>query len=129
MEDLEPMSDRYILRGQTPVKETNLQAWAQCFDSADRIVRKTEIPGPLKISVSTVFLGLDHNYGPPEDGPILFETMVFGGCLHDTQHRYRTWEEAVAGHKKMAQKALHHAKARHLALAGSDGLPGAEDLK
>lgn len=50
--------------------------------------------------VSTVFLGLDHNYtgrGPP----VLFETMIFGpDSLAETDMwRYCTWDEAEAGHK------------------------------
>jgi hypothetical protein len=52
-----------------------------------------------KIVVSTTFLGLDHNWrrsGPP----LLFETMIFNGPLHDHQQRYATWEEAEAGHRQ-----------------------------
>lgn len=52
--------------------------------------------------VSTVFLGIDHNFFAKDD-PILFETMVFGGgeefdgeCI-----RYRTSEQALEGHKDM----------------------------
>jgi len=49
------------------------------------------------VSVSTVFLGLDHSWG---DGPpMLFETMIFGGEHDEDQWRYSTWGEAVAGHK------------------------------
>lgn len=51
-----------------------------------------------KIRVSTIFLGLDHNWA---DGPvILFETMIFGGKHDEYQERYSTWDEAVEGHKK-----------------------------
>ena len=47
--------------------------------------------------VSTVFLGLDHNWG---DGPpAVFETMVFTNEADDSgQWRYSSWDEAVAGH-------------------------------
>ncbi len=48
--------------------------------------------------VSTVFLGLDHQYG---DGPpLVFETMVFEGEGFGDLYceRYATWEDAEAGH-------------------------------
>lgn len=50
--------------------------------------------------VSTVFLGLDHNYSD-EGPPILFETMIFCGdkTLHEYQERYATWKEAEVGHQ------------------------------
>lgn len=50
------------------------------------------------IHVSTVFLGLNHQYG---DGPpLLFETMIFGGDHDNYQERYCTWAEAEEGHKR-----------------------------
>lgn len=48
------------------------------------------------ISVSTVFLGIDHGYNGQV---LLFETMIFGGEHDGYQERYTTWEEAVSGHK------------------------------
>ncbi|MCX4232111.1 hypothetical protein [Streptomyces ortus] len=51
--------------------------------------------------VSTVWLGLDHNYG---DGPpLLFETMVFGEGSWAEQdcQRYSTELEARIGHTEM----------------------------
>lgn len=47
--------------------------------------------------VSTVFLGVNHNY---DDGPpTLFETMLFTDDDRDqSMWRYSTWDEAVAGH-------------------------------
>ena len=64
------------------------------------------------IEVSTIFMGLDHNFSN-EGPPILFETMVFGGALDQEQARYATWEEAEAGHKamvEMVKKELAEAK-------------------
>ena len=54
--------------------------------------------------VSTVFLGMDHSFGR-EGGPVLFETMVFGGPLDGEQDRYRTIDEARAGHAAMVERA------------------------
>ena len=67
--------------------------------------------------LSTVFLCLDHSMGRP-GGPILYESMWFGGPNDGDQRRYRTREEALAGHQEMlnevagydeAAKAIHEA--------------------
>lgn len=88
------MNGHYILDGHTPVPVDDLFAWGRWFEvDANRRVGRDEIGG---VSVSTVFLGLD--YGYPSRGPILFETMIFGGSHDQHQVRYATWNEAVAGH-------------------------------
>jgi len=83
----------YILEGKTP-KEADMMEWAKWFETAERHVAKTEIS--KEVNVSTVFLGLDHNYGGGT--PILFETMILGGEHDEYQERYATYEEAEAGH-------------------------------
>ena len=95
------MSENYILNGHNPVK-VDLMAWAKWFETADRKVARTLLPEGVK--VSTVFLGIDHNFGD-KGPPILFETMIFGGSLDEEMDRYSTWEEAEAGHKRMVTKA------------------------
>jgi hypothetical protein len=68
-------------------------------------VARTEITD--KCSVSTVVLGLDHNWGRGE--PMLFETMIFGSALDQDQWRYATWDQAARGHDAAvaeARKAL-----------------------
>lgn len=57
---------------------------------------------PSEISVSTVFLGLNHGYPRGEEPPILFETMVFWGGheLDNDGERYATLDEAKAGHAR-----------------------------
>ena len=92
------MSDHYILEGHKAVK-TDLMTWARRFERTDRAVRKTTIDD---VEVSTVFLGLNHQYG---DGPpLLFETMIFGGKLYQEQDRCTTWEEAEAMHEAMCER-------------------------
>ena len=50
-------------------------------------------------TVSTVFLGIDHEFRPNGPG-VWYETMIFGGDRHDGyQRRYRTRAEAEAGHE------------------------------
>lgn len=94
-------TDKYILDGHKPVIEKDLMKWAAWLEDADRSVGKTEIS--KDVSVSTVFLGLDHQFG--EGPPLIFETMVFGGPLDQYEERYSTWEEAEAGHKRWVEKA------------------------
>lgn len=61
----------------------------------NRIVKQDRFAGIL---VSTVFLGLDHNYG---DGlPLLWETMIFNGEHDQYQERYSSKEGALAGHQE-----------------------------
>jgi hypothetical protein len=91
----------YILdEHRIPVPIEDPIRWGKWFQSADRVVRK-EYVGPYL--VSTVFLGLNHNWtgGPP----ILFETMVFidGGSL-DEQTRCSTWDQALQMHENMVAK-------------------------
>jgi hypothetical protein len=103
------MIDKYILRGKTPVPVKGLFEWGEWMQTADRRVAHDDIDG---VSVSTVFLGLDHGFG--HGAPKLFETMVFG-LDDDYQERYSTWAEAEAGHARavaivraQARDADHH---------------------
>jgi hypothetical protein len=59
------------------------------------------------VTVSTVWLGLDHNWWP-DRAPLIFETMIFGGKLDLECWRYSTEEQALAGHAD-AVKLLHAA--------------------
>lgn len=90
----------YILVGRTPVA-VDLMTWGKWFEKNDRRVDATRINS--KCSVSTVFLGLDHNHRGGE--PILFETMIFGGPLDGEQWRYHTWEQAERGHAEAVSSA------------------------
>jgi hypothetical protein len=51
-----------------------------------------------EISVSTVFLGLDHSWN--NKGLILWETMIFGGINDQYQERYSSYEDALEGHQR-----------------------------
>jgi hypothetical protein len=48
------------------------------------------------ITVSTVWLGLDHDY--LTGGPIIFETMTFGDPWQNEMERYSSEEAAIRGH-------------------------------
>ncbi len=107
----------YILDNRKAIP-CDLLVWAKMFESQYCSVAKTDIKRSklkvwlnkwLKIKkyepclVSTIFLGLNHNWGP--GSPLIFETMVFGGKHDQEMDRYSTWEEAEEGHKKMCKVA------------------------
>ena len=92
------MGDYYILDGKE-VKEVDLITWAKWYEKTERHVAYEKIGD---VRVSTVFLGLNHNFG--DGAPILFETLVFGGPLDGEMDRYTTWEQAEAGHKAMVER-------------------------
>ena len=103
----DPLTGRahhYRLVGQS-FQPVSLREWATItMQGEDRRVRLTRV-GPFEIS--TVFLGLDHNFfgdGPP----ILFETMTFlrgeglqdAEGMNDEDGRACTWPEAERMHQR-----------------------------
>jgi hypothetical protein len=57
--------------------------------------------------ISTIFLGLDHSFSNlVPGGPILFETMVFGGPCDQEMDRYGTRAEAMHGHAAMVARVM-----------------------
>lgn len=97
---------RYILVDGVPVPEPDLFKWAAWMEgakgSSDWILARTTISKEVK--VSTVFLGLDHNFdleGPPE----VFETMIFGGPKDQHCWRYSTKADALLGHENAIAQA------------------------
>jgi hypothetical protein len=97
-------SDRYILDEQGNPKECNdLLEWGRWFqENGDK--RQVAISNIGETRVSTVFLGLDHNFVSSGE-PVLFETMVFVGRESMECQRYTTRDDALAGHAKMAAMA------------------------
>ncbi len=99
----------YILDGKIAKQCRSLMELAIWMETADCRVACDEIDG---IVVSTVFLGLDHNFFGNLDGnsdPLLFETMIFAGNWDgEEMRRYFTWEEAEAGHREMVAEVIKH---------------------
>jgi hypothetical protein len=100
---------RYILDGHTPVPCEDLITWAKWIERTDE--RRVALTETRDLRVSTVFLGLDHNFGVPwGTDPILFETMVFrrkgDNWEGDECERYRTWDEAEAGHQRWVKDVI-----------------------
>lgn len=121
------MTDKYILTDDHQVvPEPDLLTWAKWLGEAERSVGK-EMVGPY--CVSTVFLGLDQDFIGMIFGhrtnahPLIFETMIFDESREESspffsrtfhpsfnfQRRYRSWDEAAAGHEyavKIATRML-----------------------
>lgn len=74
-----------------------LDEFANMYSDKNFVLAQNKIKDSL---VSTVFLGLDHNYG--DNGlPILWETMIFPDSGGDNyQVRYSSYKEAIEGHLK-----------------------------
>ena len=89
--------------GHDPVPVDDVRTWAAFFENlAARQVACIEAD---VVTVSTVFLGLDHNYSGV-GAPILFETLVFGGAHDGEMWRYATWKQAEHGHLEAVRLAL-----------------------
>lgn len=111
---------KYILDGKTPKPIHDLIAWAKWFENGENRRVAEKYIGVFfcgfqidTIRVSTIFLGMDHNFlqiGPP----VLFETMIFGGPRDGWQERCCTWEEA----EKMHEEAIGIAKANRVVRFG-----------
>ena len=99
------MSDMYVLDGKVPVRCDDTTTWGKTYaNNTKRRVARDELGD---VSVSTMFLGLDHSFG---DGPPqLFETMVFGGPLDGEMERCSTWSEAELQHMEMCMRVVKEA--------------------
>jgi hypothetical protein len=97
------MDNWYIFDLETglPVKMKSLEEYG-AFMKDNKILVQTTL---ATCWVSTVFLGLDHQYG--EGPPLVFETMVFlskGNLSEIDADRYTTRDEALAGHKRFVEQ-------------------------
>ena len=90
----------YMLNPDHSIREAkDIIEWATSFEGVSRFVAKTSLENGM---ISTVFLGIDHNWGNGK--PLFFETMVFDGPLDGEMARYHTWDEALQGHKAMVER-------------------------
>ena len=108
----------YILdENDIPIEVDDGIEWARWFEKNRNKKRVASTHVTPEIWVSTVFLGLDHQYG---DGPpLIYETMVFnkddgGGDMR----RYSTRSEAMIGHIK----AVDEVRARMAEQGRREGL-------
>jgi len=87
-----------ILEGRQLKLVDSVLEWAKYFGTANRTIAKTQ---KNDVTVSTVFLGLDHSFG--DGAPLWFETLVFGGVCDGEMNRCTTYEEAEKMHKDMCE--------------------------
>jgi|ERR1035437_6928735 hypothetical protein len=90
----------YILVDKTIVPVSPLD-WINNYKGTNSIKRDElyDKEEQINVSVSTVFLGINHDYNN-SGTPILFETMIFGGKYSEYQNRYSTYDEAIIGHQE-----------------------------
>ncbi len=93
---------KYYLNEDKTYRPAELMEWAMQFEQLSqehkRHVGNDMIDG---LHISTVWLGLDHNYFGGR--PLVFETMIFDTPTGGNDiycERYTTWEEAEEGHQK-----------------------------
>lgn len=92
----------YKLDENKNVVPSSLKEWADFIEG--RLPTNYKHVGDDTINgkrISTVFLGLCHNFNPRGGTPIVFETMVFEGDKSDIyQERYSTYKQAEDGHQR-----------------------------
>jgi hypothetical protein len=98
-----PSPGYWILDDEKRLVKTDLMTWAKFFESRQGIVAKTAIDD---VRVSTIFLGIDHNFG--SGPPLLFETMIFGGEHDQHQERCSTWKQAEEQHERACALVRGH---------------------
>lgn len=92
----------YVLEGKKTV-QANVLEWGEMFENfGSRVVKQESVRTQF---VSTVFLGLDHNWSN-QGPPLLFETMIFDQLSNiEYCKRCSTWEQAEIQHKKAVEYA------------------------
>lgn len=96
--------EMYFMKDGTPAKSREEFA-AKFEDEKYRRVDWTSLSdGTEKEFVSTVWLGINHAFGPGR--PLIFETMAFYDDDWRECRRYATEAEAKEGHKKMVAEIM-----------------------
>ncbi len=117
---------KFILIGRNPVAipDDQLIAWADWMGTTSRLLLRTEKKPRKKLArkghlgtvrklnrlraqhvvISTIFLGLDHNWFG--GNPVLFEPMICGGEGDGEMWRYETIEQALANHRCLEKTCI-----------------------
>lgn len=106
LNDILTREDKFILDENNNVIPANLIEWGKFFENTGRRIVKQEIVNDK--TVSTVFIGIDHNFSWRKDyephKSHIFETMVFEkDYLEIYCERCSTWKEAEECHEKAVQ--------------------------
>jgi hypothetical protein len=90
----------YVLDENNQALPCALSEWAAMFEDFPRRQVAENFVGTIR--VSTIFLGLNHQFG--HGPPLIFETMIFGGRYDGYQWRTSTWEQAETTHALMLKR-------------------------
>ena len=82
-----------------PTPEPDQEKWNEFMVNADRRIALDRVG---EIDISTVFRGIDTSLG--RGAPVLWETMVFGGPLHEQCAQYTSQQTALEGHEAMVKR-------------------------
>ena len=93
MSERHPSLGRYYNINGEPI---DFDTWVTLYELAEYKIVRRDTPSP-GVTVSTVWLGLDHNYAGG-GAPQIFETMIFGGDHDQECFRYATLAAAEDGH-------------------------------
>lgn len=110
MTESDPRPLFYVLdEDGNAVPEPDTLTWGHRMELGGRIVGRTVLP--TGHTISTVFLGLDHNFAR-QGPPILWETMIWTGSDEDRlwldyQERYTSRADAIAGHTRAIDMILN----------------------
>lgn len=102
-------NQKYTLDDNNNVVPCDLMTWGRyMWELRRRIVKQERVPEPDGLFVSTVFLGIDHNFDLGDPEPHLFETMIFrdGGEVY--MERCSTWSQALVMHDRAVDWAIKH---------------------
>ena len=78
----------YNRRGEPITHEQQMEEWKQPDFDWDKM-KRVALQEQGNIRVSTVFLGLNHQYGGGP--PLIFETMIFGTRLKQKLYKATRW--------------------------------------
>jgi len=102
------MLRQYIMEADGTIREEpDMLAFAKWYD--DIANRKIALDTHGDVEISTIFTGFDYNHRD-KGAPILFETMIFGGCFDRRGERYHTKAEALEGHRRWVEYIKSGAK-------------------
>jgi len=82
---------------------TTRSHWIALFD--DTQARRLGFAVIGEVTISTVWLGLDHSFGHGEE-PVLWETLVRKGEDEEEMYRYSSRDEALARHDRLVAEYL-----------------------
>ncbi len=100
------MSEYFKLDENNNPVPCTLTEWGELYETKEGNKKRPAVFDEVEgYELSTVFLGIDHEFGSKT--PVLCETMIFGkGKGEGYQTRCRTWDEALEMAKKLAQETM-----------------------